>query len=232
MTKKIILSVHIPKTGGKTFHSILEKVYEEKMAWINQASSCEDAAQQLDDVNLSEIDIIHGHFPYGLHDLLPDEFEYSYITFLRHPFERLLSMHAYLADTFPDMPDFLSWIDSKNSAELDNGMARLLCNGLCITNDTDFSDTVEEKHVLEVLNNLSTFSFIGTTETYSKSLLNLAAMLKWEYLPLVDRIHAYPNRRHIADLTPQERTLLHNRFMYDLIIWEEVNSKIKNNTYR
>lgn len=104
-TKKLLVVVHIPKTGGTSFSSVLRRVYGNRFLNVGELSA--------DWVNLrpnpNRILALSGHFPYGWHremgchdsnekrnsEGLFEGREIFYVALVRDPMERLLSAYRY-----------------------------------------------------------------------------------------------------------------------------------------
>lgn len=97
--------VHIQKTAGTSFHTLLDKVYGAGAVYPNaQAALSADPARDLkrysdvhdllSDPRLQDYRAFIGHLPYGAVELLP--FQVSASTVLRHPVERTVSLLDHL----------------------------------------------------------------------------------------------------------------------------------------
>lgn len=164
--KKLIISIHIPKTGGTTFSEILKTIAEEifYLDYGNQVFSptalyrhgqlVQEPFESVTDLELLPgRSVIHGHFRIGKY--LKKFPKASYVTWLRDPVERIASQYFYWQRT-PLMDD-------------------PLCNKV-ITEKM----TLEEFARWEVARNVQrrflsptgveSFAFIGITEEYERSL--------------------------------------------------------------
>ncbi len=90
--ERIFYFLHIPKTAGTTFNfSVLPKLFN--ASEICPAYSYRQILQ-IPPAELSKFHLFRGHFFYFLHKLLPDK--PIYMTFLRDPVERALSLYDYV----------------------------------------------------------------------------------------------------------------------------------------
>lgn len=99
MSKKhTLIFLHIPKTAGTTFRSVLDSVF----AKYNKAYLYPPFSEELyykkyeKGENLDEYDFISGHFHYGIHSQLKEN-HYSYVTFLRNPVENVISHFNHIS---------------------------------------------------------------------------------------------------------------------------------------
>jgi hypothetical protein len=102
----LIVSLHIPKTGGTSFSDVLERAYPGEVAFFYRANNklthakLKDHARLRDPALLNEIEadgikVIHGHAP-GRWFLksIPDQTRFW--TWVRDPVERVISAYYYL----------------------------------------------------------------------------------------------------------------------------------------
>ena len=230
--QELIISIHIPRTGGTSLKAVLAEIYGDRFVWMQQANSAQEAYEKLKSVDWHDIQCIHGHIGYGLHNFIPSDISCKYITFLRDPRERILSLYHFIfreetynayqwgdrCDWKKDV-DFLSWLQRKLLAMQDNQMTRFFSekkrlNTKAIIKDIDYDD-----YSLAIAN-LNRFYFIGATECLDDCLLKLAAMLGWKELPDVPKEYSYPDRRHYIDTNDQEKELIKKTQYYDLLLYD------------
>lgn len=95
--------MHIPKTAGTTLHQIIRQQYGEEhifRAYIGIGAATlqehiDNLQSRLAEENTQdqEIKLILGHVGFGLHEILGRDL--TYITFLRHPLDRLISWYYH-----------------------------------------------------------------------------------------------------------------------------------------
>ena len=218
---KLILSIHIPKTGGFTFGNVLKKKYGKGLVWLAQSTGMDDAAEKLKCLDWYRTKCFHGHTSYGLHQYIPKDIPYGYVTFLRHPGERLLSIYYFLVyNNFAKDIGFEKWLRGKN-AFLDNGVTRMLAGNMKITNDTVVRK-VELEDYRRALEHLRGFYFVGTTCTWQESVDKLASMLKWRSVPQAERVYDYSERRpHYDSLDSFVKLKIRLSQRWDFLLWNE-----------
>ena len=86
--------LHIPKTAGSTMTGILNRLYAGQNRYSIIADSQVDALKALPEAERAQIDLLQGHFPYGIHKYLPRSG--VYFTILREPVDRIISLYYYL----------------------------------------------------------------------------------------------------------------------------------------
>jgi hypothetical protein len=94
-----VLFMHIPKTAGTSMRRMLESVYDkEDVAYLYDPHDWPTAIlpQNFAGVPIeqrSRMRLVVGHFPYGIHRLLPGPS--TYVTVLRDPMDRLISLYHH-----------------------------------------------------------------------------------------------------------------------------------------
>ncbi|MEX0367961.1 MAG: hypothetical protein AB3N22_17985 [Ruegeria sp.] len=125
-----VIHLHIPKTAGSSFTSILSDSFADKRRFGYQDITSFSA---LPEIQRQRIDLVFGHLYYGLHDMLRPNYLYLFV--LREPKARVYSFFKYVqkaadhplhrivnAQKF-EFGDFLTFADTSPGgvAEIDNG---------------------------------------------------------------------------------------------------------------
>ena len=117
----VYINLHIPKNAGQTFSQILERLFGEQFvhvaeAWPGYILPVDEKAQIFQEH--PEARCISGHaFRYPAPDRPGVEFRY--LTFFRHPVERLISLYAYEQQVTASDPSHSShgpieeWIEAR-----------------------------------------------------------------------------------------------------------------------
>lgn len=224
--KEIAVGLHIPKTAGSSFKAILEKVYGDRYLEIPNTHSALNAwIEHIKKENLQNIDFVYGHMPYGVHKYFPEGIKCNYITFLRNPIERLMSMFNFnmqlgLNIREATVSEFLQWVYACRISALDNGMTRVIAGNMSVFTDIPLICVTEHVYI-EALKNLKNMFFVGTTENFQKNLESLAGKLGWSSIPEQDRIYHYPNRITKEDLSDLDRRKVGGMQTFDLELWRE-----------
>lgn len=143
----VVIHLHIPKTAGSSFTSILSDAFANKMRFAYQTLPAFSAVRESQRL---KIDMIFGHLYYGLHTMLRPNYLYLFV--LRDPKARIYSFFKYIqkAEDHPlhaavnedglDFGAFLSFADSQPGrvAEIDNGQMMRVA-GIDAAADTDYA---------------------------------------------------------------------------------------------
>jgi len=93
-----IIFLHIPKAAGTTLKVITQQLYVPRVTYEIVDGLTKDsqlaAFRALSEAERRRIKFLQGHFPFGLHEHLPQPA--AYITLLRDPVERILSSYYYI----------------------------------------------------------------------------------------------------------------------------------------
>ena len=87
----ILYFLHIPKTAGTTFISIIDEHFDYESIFPGQRW---DQLLPKLPINFSKYRLVRGHFGYGIRQLLPKK--PVYITMLRNPIEMVPSYHLQI----------------------------------------------------------------------------------------------------------------------------------------
>lgn len=192
-----LIFMHIPKSGGMSLFASLSKVLENPIAdlYNHSRQTLMNAPLLMQDTTKAAY---CGHFSIGLHQWLSRPS--YYVSFVREPVSRLLSLYFFLLEHWPEMHarltrlsiagkktlpefhlDFADWFIAKTareenfltspSAELDNGMVRRFSGyGL---NPAPCPNVALAKAIENIE---KYFSFVGLVERYSESIDLMATL--------------------------------------------------------
>ena len=198
--RPLILFIHLNKTAGTSLRQIIEKNYvPEQRLFIYPGGGCDNLQHCIDSLNelkrlpkgeVKKLEVVFGHMKFAP-QMLPKGRKPRYITFVRHPVARMLSVF-YHHKTKPGEPlhelfnrpgfNILKFLRSSPEAinstihPADNRMTRALC-GLDIP-----AGKVAQAHLELALENLHEhFAQVLLTERFDEGITILADKLNWSY---------------------------------------------------
>lgn len=217
--QKVLIFLHIPKTGGTTLKSILDREYGRKktLSMGKDLSSCLPELSAIPIESRREIQVLRGHFLFGVHRLLPSPFRY--ITILRDPVRRAISHYYHVVGTkWHPLHELVvsrglgleDYVTSGVSLQMDNGQTRQLAGvegipfGKCSERLLDDAIANMNKH----------FAFVGLTEAFDESLIQMSDILGWGKRPVY--VQRLKNKRKPSLKSLSDRTIELIRAQNDL----------------
>ena len=227
--KQRLIFLHIEKTAGTTFRTILRFQYFRKRIYRIIWNS-EDFLREKRVVR-EKTHLLQGHMLFGMHNHLPTPA--AYITFLRDPIERIISAYFYSRRLKERHFDFhkshkSSWIQefsdfclNDQSCFIDNYQTRLLSGlwprfGECSNDILDAACENIDHH----------FAAVGITEMFDESLLLFRESLGWFYPPFYITQNVSPGRLRKTDLPETLKSHLETFNQFDLRLYEEFRRKL------
>ncbi len=237
-----VIFMHMMKTGGLTMVNILREAYGADRTF-KLGNTQGDRFTYVDDLKTAAQDpgmrVYIGHFGWGIHRLF--DRPVRFITMLRHPVDRVLSLCQYNAVS-PLRADTLSAFLAA-TPEARNGLVRRL-NGLAQadfgkddTREIDWHDlhpadvgmTLTDDHLDFATETLDRFTAVGLQELFPESLLLFRDRL--DSLPLFNIRRPFLNNSAVAltrhNVAPAiTRAILeHNRL--DMALYETAEADIR-----
>ncbi|MDC3011012.1 sulfotransferase family protein [Synechococcus sp. AH-736-G21] len=222
-----IVHLHGFKCAGSTFSWVLQKLYGEKLLYVESKNG---NARLSWDVMTSNIDIssysaITSHTLEYPSAYLDDIF---FVEFVRNPYDRILSAYRFQKKVGQIAPttEFISYLAAHRGTTRENYMTRRL-------SPQTFDDlnlwSISDDYVPIQADNL----FVGSVELFDESLLLLEDLFKEKFQVDIDL--AYPAAQNVSskssssEIIPEvDDKLLASIINRDLILSRKVNSLILN----
>lgn len=215
MDNRPLIFCHIPKTAGTTFSQILSRMYkrEEIYELYGQEGDAQRKVDQLsesDPATRSGLRLVRGHYPVGIHEILPGD--WTYVTFMRHPVDRNISLYRHILSTpghyaydygFTEETTIEEFTEMSDShAEMSNGSVWYLSGGLSSKGDPI-------KAVESAKQNIdSLFLTVGLTERFDESVILIRRKLGWKRFPVFTKKRVSDHDRSTAGLPAGARAAL------------------------
>ncbi|MET3089269.1 sulfotransferase family 2 domain-containing protein [Priestia megaterium] len=214
MEKKLIIFMHIPKTGGTTLNDIFKKSYAENEIYDHvPLEAMRNHFSQLKEEDKKETKAISGHHFYGIHDLFSKP--YTYFTMMRNPIERVISLYYFLK-TYPGYYEenmrnmsFEEYIDWDPQAR--NGQIHQICG----QNSQLSLEKAKE--------NLKVFEVVGITEMFNESLLLLKNKFNWANIEY-KKENVTKSRPRISEVSPKIIKKIEKNNELDIELYEFIKS--------
>lgn len=220
-----VIFYHIPKSAGTTLNSVLKKNYQPENfveCGINTQAFMADMKTWPPD-RLAQVRLLQGHFPFGIHELLPGR--PRYFTLLRDPVDRVISyyyhakreplhyLHKHIHGNDWSLKDLL---ESRIPIMMNDAQVRLISGVF----DTLPFNEVDERLLEQAITNLRTFAVVGVMEQFDLTLLLLQKAFGWRDINYVTTNigeNRQPAEMHSAEIIETVRR--YNR--YDAMLYEE-----------
>ncbi len=179
-----LLFMHIPKTAGTSIRSLLERPFaaHERAYLYNESWGISlEAFRSLPNKEKEQFRLVCGHFNFGVHEWMPQEARY--ITILRDPVERVISLYHFIKRT-PGSKHHHLIVDNNYSledfvfsglfAKTDNGMVRNI-SGVRGVRFGECSDDVLDRAYRNIENH---FECVLTMEHMQRGIAKLSEILE------------------------------------------------------
>lgn len=235
MQQPVVLYLHLPKTGGTTLNQwifaqtrapdvpdIPELLFYSGVFWYPaeepfgffHASAPTVPEEALRLLASSDLRAVLGHFTFGLHELV--ERNCQYLTLLRDPVERILSLYHHLSPP-TTIDDFVkNYVTDGHSADhtrviTDNDQTRRIAGTA-----PRFRECNETTLALAKENLRRHFAVVGTTERFDDALVLARRRFQWRKdIPYTRK--RVSGRKTAADkLTSQTYALIREFNQYDI----------------
>lgn len=191
--------VHIPKAAGTTFRWILDRQYPDWRVFKvgNRIPEERQRLEAMSDADKRNLLGVFGHMCYGWHTTMPPDRAVAYVTILREPVARVVSLYHYI-----HLPDhYLGKVvkgmslyhvaTSGVTCTVDNGMVRQLCGDDQFLRKP-YEDMiipfggVTREHLEKAKENLRHFDVVGTAEDFDSVLEQMRVVFGWRLLPFTN----------------------------------------------
>lgn len=225
---ELLLFLHIPKTAGSTLHPVLRRQFpkDQQLRYNNRDNV--NHLSLLSKDQLAKIKMLRGHFPFGFHENLSSG-SFEYITMLRDPVERVISLYRYLLRT-PTHSFYDEWkrhqyslpelMESGKLFNVNDTMVRMISGNYTLP-----YGSINEHHLQQALDNLDKyFPVVGLQHQFDHFLLELGDHYGWRSLWYRNRLVADKNANSIqldrdeASIAAIQKYNRMDQLLYDEIV--------------
>lgn len=194
-SRRCIVFLHIPKTGGTTLRATLRYKYPSQTVTVHDLSDPKEAMDRIPDDDLRAARAVTGHLLYGVHHHIPQDCDY--VAVLREPVARTVSAYNYIlghpAHWFHDelvrSGMGLEEFAGSGSGPPDNMQTRVIAG----SRDGELVRRGPDRHLertelgIDMLEaakrHLDRFLVVGLTESFDESFILVRRALGWK-LPM------------------------------------------------
>jgi hypothetical protein len=181
--RSVVIFLHNMKTGSETLRGLIHRHYMSSQICTARGKVAKAAglADLVGSPDARGCRVIQGHIPFGVHELVAAPCQY--VTFLRRPESRILSLYYYSIQrpnvgfydlAGPHRESLASFVRDARILEVDNGQTRRI-SGMSPKFGRCTAEMLERaKHNLA-----SHFPVVGLTERYDESVVLLQRFLGW-----------------------------------------------------
>ncbi len=198
-----LISIHVPKTGGRSFREILFQVYDERKVTKLNRNELTNAKAPVTKELLGQAAVLHGHLSYEQVRRLHLSTGAKLVTWLRNPVERIFSNYCFrlrraLEGSVSTIGSEAALDDFARKPGQRNQMA-------------SFLEGIE----------LAEMFFVGVTECFSADVQDLGRRLHWDEFDLVWDNANTNFKRKIPPPSPQQRELVRRLNERDVALYQE-----------
>lgn len=235
--KPTLMIMHIPKAAGTTLRWIMDRQYPQEQIFKVRGDIRGDQEKlaRLPDDEKRSFRVVFGHYCHGLHESLAPGQPFAYVTMLRDPVARVVSLYSYTRTESPahylasaarkmDLHDFVS---SGVTRHTENGMVRQLCGDDEFTmqdgRQVPYEDGkltfrgVTRDHLEAAKANLAQFAIVGFVEQFGGFLSLMRALYAWR-IPRYERRNV--SRKPVEPTAREVRAITElNALDFELYEW-------------
>jgi hypothetical protein len=181
-----VLFMHIPKTAGTAFReAMIENYKHSQVAYLypHPPGLLVSNLGLLPLEQRARFRIVMGHFQYGIHEFLPQE--YTYVTIVRDPVERVISHYHYLRQSQPELTSdgsaslsLVEMLERGRTVNLDNLMVR--CFSGVAENDAPPGSIDQRVYDLAIDHLRTKFKFVGYQDRADQAYAALQKHFNWK----------------------------------------------------
>jgi Sulfotransferase family/Domain of unknown function (DUF4118) len=181
-----VLFMHIPKTAGTAFReAMIENYKHSQVAYLypHPPGLLVSNLGLLPLEQRARFRVVMGHFQYGIHEFLPQE--YTYVTIVRDPVERVISHFHFLRQSQPELTSdgavslsLIEMLERRKTVNLDNLMVR--CFSGAAENQVPPGSIDQRVYDLAIDRLRTKFKFVGYQDRANEAYEALQKRFNWK----------------------------------------------------
>jgi hypothetical protein len=221
-----ILFMHIPKTAGTAFReAIIDNYKHSQVAYLYP----HPPGFLVSDLGLLPLEqrakfrFVIGHFQYGIHEFLPQE--YTYVTIVRDPVERVISHYHYLLQTQPEITrdeaatlSLTEMLEQRRTVNLDNLIVR--CFSGVDQNAVPPGHVDQRVYDLAVDHLRTHFKFVGYQDKVDEAYNTLQERFAWRARSSLNIVNK--GERRGGDIDTATRTAIEHFNQWDCRLYTKI----------
>jgi hypothetical protein len=218
-----IFFIHIPKTGGTTFYSILAKQYPEEQVWPSQREDLDEYLTEHGSNAISGYRVLRAHYDYSIYRRFPRK--PVYVTMLRDPVARVVSLYEHIKRVPAHrlhrevVMKNLTLMEFSYYEPVQNIISNRQVNQLVGAIQGDAKE-LSDRAKLEIARvRLDEFGFFGLTEHFEDSIRLLCHTFGWKPITDYDILNVAPQTSRPSDLDDDVVNLLERINQLDLELY-------------
>lgn len=220
---KLLIFMHIPKTGGLTLRNIIDQQYNRNEIFKIPRNRL-DFEQKMSKKASNDLTCAYGHYRFGIHEYFQRPF--TYITMLRDPVDRIISTYYFilqnknnrLHDMVKNMSleEFILGVGHEADIALYNHQTRYISGK-------------SEPDLQQAKDNIKNhFAVVGLTEMYNESLYLMKKSLGWKNIYYTKQ-NITKKRKGINEVSKEIISKIEENNQLDIELYKFVKNDLLNN---
>lgn len=217
MTDKVLIFMHIPKTGGSTLNELFKKQYgQDEILTHLPLDRLSSEFNDLSPAKNNKIKGISGHYNFGVHEYINKPF--TYFSMVRHPVDRVVSLYYFLSSS----PGYARYEELKGMTLEEFVTENKQANNhqtLFFSGNGTFDLVLAKK-------NLEThFPVVGVTDMFNESVFLMKKEFNWKYKEY-KKVNVTPKRPSLKEIPNSILKTIEENNRLDMELYKYVKERL------